>query len=352
MDEIELTRREIRVLVETCRRNEMGASETHDFISTAWGEGAVSLQTVYRLFQEVRENKRQKMDDAPHPGRPLSVRQETNVSLIRHLIKDYPYSTVNELAECTDISVGTVHRMLHEDLKLKHLCSRWVPHELLQHHKDNRVTRARKLLHTFKNEKSLMKRYVVIDEKWFHMKATGTKQSGKVWAVSAMDRPRVARQALQDKKIMAIVAICMDGKFHFELLEHGETVNAKRYIEFLRRMQHRFQKRKDRIEWEEILLQHDNARPHVANDVAEFLKSHDVTIVQQPAYSPDFNMCDRWLFARLEYHRRRRNFADSNDLHAYLTEQLKGVSKDDLQREMEKLQNDLTAIIHAGGDYL
>ncbi|QQP51239.1 Uncharacterized protein FKW44_012534, partial [Caligus rogercresseyi] len=44
----------------------------------------------------------------------------------------------------------------------------------------------------------------------------------------------------------------------------------------------------------------DNARPRTTTDTREFLTRRDVEPVKQSPYSPDLNLCDRFLFLKVE----------------------------------------------------
>ena len=46
-------------------------------------------------------------------------------------------------------------------------------------------------------------------------------------------------------------------------------------------------------------LHHDNARPHAANRVMQFLAKFNITCVPHPPYSPDLAPCDFFLFPSL-----------------------------------------------------
>ncbi|QQP52570.1 Uncharacterized protein FKW44_004758 [Caligus rogercresseyi] len=56
------------------------------------------------------------------------------------------------------------------------------------------------------------------------------------------------------------------------------------------------QPEKDKIRLKDCLLMWDNALPHTATDTREFLTRRDVEPVKQSPYSPDLNLCDRFLF--------------------------------------------------------
>ncbi len=42
-----------------------------------------------------------------------------------------------------------------------------------------------------------------------------------------------------------------------------------------------------------LMLQHDNARPHVARICAQFLEAENIPVLAWPAYSPDISLNER-----------------------------------------------------------
>lgn len=55
---------------------------------------------------------------------------------------------------------------------------------------------------------------------------------------------------------------------------------------------------------------HDNARPHKSRLTATFLKNNNIKIINQPAYSPDINLLDRFIFRNFESARAKITFND------------------------------------------
>lgn len=70
--------RDIRLLVESCRRNNMAAQQACDFVNKAWGKDTVALSTVYKLYREVTSGHRQSFDDASRSGRPSITATDQN----------------------------------------------------------------------------------------------------------------------------------------------------------------------------------------------------------------------------------------------------------------------------------
>ena len=154
------------------------------------------------------------------------------------------------------------------------------------------------------------------------------------------------------KKMMITVAFTFEGKFCVDVLPPGETITSDYYVDFLQKVMHNFSRHVDPLPAHEMILMHDNARPHSTASVRRLLQLRGITLLHQPPCSPDFNMLDRWIFTMLERNRCSRNFDSNDDVKAYVTEQLRTLSTDDRMYQLEKLKVDLQSIIDAHGDYL
>ena len=64
----------------------------------------------------------------------------------------------------------------------------------------------------------------------------------------------------------------------------------------------------------QISLQMDNARPHTARVVKDFLQKRGITTIWQSPYSPDLNLCDRFLFLWLKNSLREMTFNSPEDV--------------------------------------
>lgn len=352
---MDYSREHLRFLIETCRRNGWSPTETHQFITKAWGEEAITYQSVRRLMLEFESGDRQSLVAVAQSGRPRKMRTESNIEIIRDIIKEFPQSSVEEISESCGISVGSVHRILVQDLHMKSVLSKWVPHALNVIQKQARVQRARDILKFFNRrgvKESIKQRLVVIDEKWIFLRSLGTKKSNRQWIAQGDRQPRIPRRLQHERKTMIIVALCFDGKHCFRLMNPGEAVDGDVYTAFLKQMHHNFSRHQTPLHWRDMILMHDNARPHCKASVIQFLEQKGVTILNQPPYSPDFNILDRYLFKHLENSRRHRHFADNNDINSFLTAELRNISSDTLSYQFTLLKQDLQSITDCGGDYL
>lgn len=350
---MEVTKEGYRFFIETMRRNGRTAAEINQYLVKAWGEEAPSQATVYRTYKDLASGVRTEFSDDQHCGRPKTVCVPERVDEVDKIITQNPRITIAELVEETGISQGSMYTIVTVYLQLTSRCSRWVPHALSPEQKMQRVEAAHDWMAIFENtsDADLLQRVVVVDEKYFYHRSIGTKETNRTWCLSDDDRQRVPRRVMNDTKSHVIAATNFRGHFHFTVLE-SQTVNSDVYITFLTEMHHKFVHQREALPWKKMVLIQDNARPHTSQKTMEFLKSKGVQVLRQPPYSPDFNLCDRWLFGMLERQRNNRNFQSGQDLEEFLQSTMAAIDKSALERQLAHLKTDLLGIIDAAGDYL
>jgi hypothetical protein len=65
------------------------------------------------------------------------------------------------------MSVSSVYRIITNNLKMRKVAARWVPHHLSDEQKTHRQRIAEKLLHRYQTEgEEFLKRIVALDETW------------------------------------------------------------------------------------------------------------------------------------------------------------------------------------------
>ena len=102
-----------------------------------------------------------------------------------------------------------------------------------------------------------------------------------------------------------------------------------------------------------MILQHDNARPHVAQIVRQWLEHQHVSLLPQAPYSPDTNLMDRFIFRNYEIFRRNTNFETSQEIQQNFIEYVdNSLTNTKLSNEFQSLKEHLQNVINAGGDYV
>ena len=74
--------------------------------------------------------------DKPRLGAPKS---KVLIANVRKQIEEDPNVSIREISSELDISLGTIHYVLHEEVGLRKISGRWVPHVLIPEQQKNRV---------------------------------------------------------------------------------------------------------------------------------------------------------------------------------------------------------------------
>ena len=85
--------------------------------------------------------------------------------------------TIDEVANYFEISHGSTYAIIHKRLGFRKVCARWVPKELTEEQKNNRVAICQRLLDRYANEgEAFLTRIVTGDETWVHHFAPESKR--------------------------------------------------------------------------------------------------------------------------------------------------------------------------------
>lgn len=331
------------------------ATEIHLELNEAWKDRAPSLRTVQRWMKDFNEGTRTNLDDAPRSGRPRSTRTEELSNQVADLIKDDPHLSSRDIAELLNCNQSTILRILSDDLELRWVCSVWVPHDLTAEHRQLRVNCAkqlRRVLLGMKEERYNL--YAVQDETWVPWNVHGTKTDNKTWLGKDEPRRQVVRQSFMTRqKSLLMVTFTPNKRFSVTALPYGVTVNAEVMVNYLRRTGDLWRTLRSKpVRLSDLRLQMDNARPHTARPVTEFLEKRDVTTIWQSPYSPDLNLCDRFLFLWLKNSLRGMTFSSSEEVESASLQLLRDISETALREQVDLLLEHCQKVIDAAGQYI
>jgi len=85
------------------------------------------------------ENGRTSVTDAERSGRPATATTTRNEERTLELILKNRRIKVEEVAGRLNVSVGSAYSLIHDSLKFSKVCARWVPNELTEERKRNRL---------------------------------------------------------------------------------------------------------------------------------------------------------------------------------------------------------------------
>jgi len=102
-------------------------------------------------------------------GRPSTSINDEKIQQAREMVWTNRRVAIDEVACSLQISHGSAHQIIHDELGFHKVCARWVPRELTAEHKRKRVEICHRLLNRYKNEgEEFLSRIVTGDESWIH----------------------------------------------------------------------------------------------------------------------------------------------------------------------------------------
>lgn len=305
------------------------AKEIHEELKSVLGDGALCLRTVYRWIEHFSTG-RTDVHDEPRSGRP-SVISETVVDAAGVFVRENRSCTLDDIALEFDISHATAHSLVHNHLKMRKLLSQWVPYQLTDVQRTERVRISRLHLERARREgDAFFRRIVAGDETWVYSFEPDLKQQTSLWRGNSFGTgnvklPQKARPSAF--KVMHIIFFDHLGILVDHAVPKGTTVNGQYYREVLRnKLRPAIRKKRHELLERGVILLHDNARPHKAACVEELLAGYEWETLTHPAYSPDLSPCDFYLFGKLKALLRGRTFHTEEDVNRATTDALKSVA--------------------------
>lgn len=352
---MEPTKHDINVFIHGLTMNNLTAAQIYRYIQTAWGN-IISERRVREIAQEFANGDRTSYERTRGSGRQKTQKRLDLIDQVDEAITEDPHLSSRTLARMFDSSPSMIYRILTEELEVLPVCDRYVPHNLTDVHKENRVLCCREILRAFRT-RNIRHRLIHVDEKWIYLRPLGSPSSRIAWVGPYGDLPTIGKRLTTEKKFLILVALNFDGLSYCKVLENGETIDSVQYIAFLREVYDSFntyelQQNGRHISWENSLLYHDNARPHVSHMTTAFLDDKNCIRLRQPPYSPDTNILDRFVFPKLEMERHKIQMMSTEDVRAFLHEALQRNTADIMERQFEKLKSHCQTIIDHDGSYI
>lgn len=311
-------------------------------ICASKGPGFTSLPTVKRWFKKFI-NGDESLADQKRSGRPPTI--DENVVL--EAIEADPTLSTRMLSADIGCSHVQISKILHQNGKrLRH--GKWIPHDLTEGQKNQRLAAAQQLL-IRQQQTPFLDRLVTCDEKWVQYKNPVRKNQ---W-LSARQRPApVAKPDWRQQRAMLCVWWWQGGIIYWELRGRGQTINAQVYSAQLDKVQQKLRTPGLAAHFRRgVILQQDNARPHVANITLEKINQLGWERLIHPPYSPDIAPSDFHLFASLAHFLSGRTFDNFNALKNGLQTYFDQKSVEFYRRGIELLTGKWQKIVNNNGCY-
>ena len=333
-----------------CFRLNKTSAEAYEMLQEAYGEFVLPYSTARRWFKMFKDG-RKSISKEGGPGAPVIALTEENINTAAVIVREDRRITLRTLSEIMNISLGATHMLVTEKLHMRRVCARWVPRLLIPEQKDTRVQVCMQLKMMLQEDPEFLSKVITADESWLHHFDPESKQQSSVWKSPGSPTPKKAKVVSSAGKVMVISFFDIHGMVYQHVVPAHTTVTGAYYRDVLKILQGHIRRKRPHLHETSWMLHHDNARPHIANVVAEYLAKINVKCVPHPPYSPDLAPGDFFLFPNLKKKLRGRHFPSSEAVVKGAEAILKTLSKNGFQHVFADWQKRWDKCIAFNGDY-
>ena len=280
------------------------------------------------------------------------VRKSELIGQIKNFMDKDHYVSIETISAQFDINVGTVHTIIHEELKMPKICTKFVPRVLREDQKERCYHDSREIVELINSDPTVLDALVTCDESWIYCYDPETKRQSSQWKHASSPRPRKARQSKSTHKLLMIPCFDSTGMIYMHWIPTGQTVNKEFYVEVLRGFRKRFRWKRPALfksgQWH---FHQDNAPVHNSILVTDYLTKMGIKTIPQPPYSPDLVPCDFWLFPKLKEKLRGCRYETIEEMKEAVTKVIDTLTQEDFHGAFQKLLEWYNKCIAAGGDY-
>lgn len=268
------------------------ATDSHRILLDVYGDHALGERTCQKWFVRFKSGNFD-LTDGERPGQPKKFQDEE----LEALLDEDACQTQEELSKLLEVDQRTISRRL-KSLGFIQKLGNWVPYELKPRDLERRFCMSEMLLERHQR-KSFLHRIVTGDEKWIHYDNPKRKRS---YVKPGQPAKSTAKPNIHGAKVMLCIWWDQKGALYYELLKSGQTINGDLYRTQLIRLKRAIAEKRPEYatRHESIIFHHDNARPHIARPVKNYLENCGWEILPHPPYSPDIAPSDYHLFRSMQ----------------------------------------------------
>jgi histone-lysine N-methyltransferase SETMAR len=230
----------------------------------------------------------------PRPGRLKAVTTWEFTDQIHELILEDHQISAKSRAKQLGITREQVGSIIHEDLDMRKLSTKWVLKCLTADQKHQ-------LLEFFgRDPNDFLLQLVTMDGTWLYHYDPETKQQSMEWWHSCSPRPKKLRVQKSTGKVFVLIFGDQDSTLLTDYLPKGQIINEEYYASLLVQMKDILKDKCRRKVTNGVLFLHDNAPAHQALAIQKKLAYLSFQILDHPSYSLDLAPSDYHLFPGLK----------------------------------------------------
>lgn len=296
-----------------------------DEFRSKFPDAAVVRQLFVETLQRCVTNYRETGNVIKKGGGRPSKRTHEVVEEATQIMENDPQTSLRQLSQQINLSMGTCHRLLRKDANLYPYRFTSVQ-ELLPLDIPQRLNFCQWFLDTFGNNGDVLQMSFFTDEAWFYKQGYVNSQNMRMW--SGNNPHQVVEAPLHPEKVgvwAAVSARRVIGPIFFE-----GNINAEKYRQEILQV---FIGLLHDDELRRAYFQQDGARPHCTHETLQFLREYfDDRIISRntdipwPARSCDLTPCDFCLWPYIKNSIYRTPINDLDDLKQRISDKFQEIN--------------------------
>ena len=194
---------EERYAIKFCFKHGKNATETYGMLQTAFRAFCMNRASVFEWYKRIKEGWESVRDDE-RCGRSKEARTPELIGQIKNFMDKDRRVSIETIIAQFDVSVGTVHTIIHEALKMQKICAKFVPRVLREDQKESRCRDSREMVELINSDPGVLDALVACDESWIYCYNPETKGQSSQWKHAGSPRPKKARQSKSTHELLMI----------------------------------------------------------------------------------------------------------------------------------------------------
>ena len=188
----------------------------------------LSVFQWHKRFKEGRESVR----NDERCGRSREVKTSEMIDQINDFMNRDRRVSIETLSTQFNVSVGAVHIIIREELKMRKICTKFVPRVLREDRRKRRCNDSKEIVELINSDPQILDALVTCDENWIYCYDPETKRQSSQWKHAWSPRPKKVRQSKSTQKLMMIPFFDSMGIIYIHCVPTGITGNKGTILKF------------------------------------------------------------------------------------------------------------------------
>ena len=153
--------------IKFCFKLGKNAREMYGMLQTAFRASCMNPASVFECHKRFKKGRESVRDDE-RCGRSKEVITPELIGQIKNFMDKDRHVSIETISAQFDVSVGTVHTIIHKELKMRKICVKFVPRVPREDQKERRCHDSREMVELINSDPTVFDALVTCDESWIY----------------------------------------------------------------------------------------------------------------------------------------------------------------------------------------